>query len=172
MKKIFLIGISFLAVAFLACGDDNSTGNSENNGEVVGPDGKVIPDSILYSDSLYSWYLEQFDKEHPDNAAVAPGTGKVSAEKVILRLQEENLPFLLRIGASPEQAEGLIEKAYRILKEDDDREILAKAYELYLKEKSPSKEKGVPAEKEEADLRNAPDHDSIPDGMLSDSEEW
>ena len=66
-----------------------------------------------------------------------------------------------------EQYSEVCGKAYRILKEDDDREILAKAYELYLKEKSPSTEKGVPAEKEEADLRNAPDHDSIPDGMLS-----
>ena len=92
--------------------------------------------------------------------------------EAILRLQEENLPFLLRIGAAPEQAEKLIEKAYRILKKDDDKEVLAKAYELYLKEKSAPEENNVPAGKEEADLRNAPDHDSIPDGMLSDREEW
>ena len=60
MKRLFLIGIGFCAALFLACGDDNSTGNTDNSGEVIGPDGKVIPDSILYSDSLYTWYLEQF----------------------------------------------------------------------------------------------------------------
>ncbi|MBR4347382.1 MAG: CotH kinase family protein [Fibrobacter sp.] len=80
MKKIFLIGISFLAVAFLACGDDNSTGNSENNGEVVGPDGKVIPDSILYSDSLYSWYLEQFDKENPESSSSKNPSGSSGSD--------------------------------------------------------------------------------------------
>lgn len=60
--------------------------------------------------------LEQFDKEHPEAAAPGAGTGKVSEEKTILRLQEENLPFLLRIGVVPGQAEGLIEKAYGLLK--------------------------------------------------------
>ena len=65
MKKLSLIGFGFLAALFLACGDDNSTSNTE---EVVGPDGKVIPDSILYSDSLYTWYLEQFGKDKPESS--------------------------------------------------------------------------------------------------------
>ena len=45
-----------------------------------------------------------------------------------MRLQEENLPFLLRIGIAPGKAEELIETAYRMLKKDDDKEILSKAY--------------------------------------------
>ena len=65
MKKLSLIGFGFLAALFLACGDDNSTSNTE---EVIGPDGKVIPDSILYSDSLYTWYLEQFGKDNPESS--------------------------------------------------------------------------------------------------------
>lgn len=117
--------------------------------------------------------LDQFDREHPvTDAGTVPGNGKVSAEKVLLRLQEENLPFLLRIGASPGQAEELIEKAYRILKKDDGREILAKAYELFLKEKTAGDREPVPGAKEEGDLRTASDPGSIPAETLSAREEW
>lgn len=77
MKRLFLIGIGFLAFALLACGDDSSTGNSEKNGEVIGPDGEAIPDSILESDSLYTWYLEQFDK---DGKAKKDSTKKDSSD--------------------------------------------------------------------------------------------
>lgn len=117
--------------------------------------------------------LDQFDKEHPDAAAgTAPGTGKDSAGNVLLRLQEENLPFLLRIGIAPEKAEELLERAYRILRKDDGKEVLAKAYELYLKEKPADKEAGVPAEKDGSDLRDAPGHSAISSDALSGREEW
>ena len=117
--------------------------------------------------------LDQFDKEHPDAAAgTAPGTGKDSAGNVLLRLQEENLPFLLRIGIAPEKAEELLERAYRILRKDDGKEVLAKAYELYLKEKPADTEAGVPAEKAGSDLRDAPGHSAISSDALSGREEW
>ena len=68
-KFIFLsLGLA-LALFFTACGDDDSTNNTDGSGEVIGPDGKVIPDSILYSDSLYTWYLEQFDKDNPESSS-------------------------------------------------------------------------------------------------------
>lgn len=46
-----------------ACGDDGSANKPDETGEVIGPDGKVIPDSILASDSLYDWYMDQQAKE-------------------------------------------------------------------------------------------------------------
>ena len=55
---------AFLALCFfslfllVACSDDSSTSKPEESGSVIGPDGKVIPDSILASDSLYTWYLD------------------------------------------------------------------------------------------------------------------
>ena len=117
--------------------------------------------------------LEQFDKEHPQTYDVMDrGTGKVSEEKVILQLQEENLPFLLRIGAEPGQAEELIERAYRILKKDDGKENLAKAYELYLKEKDAGIKESAPAEKDKEDLRDAQGSAVVPEEMLSDGKEW
>lgn len=118
--------------------------------------------------------LEQFDKEHPDAAAGAlPGTGKAPAENVVLRLQEENIPFLLRIGAGPAEAEELIETAYRLLKKDDGREVLAKAYELFLKKKSAGSRADVPVEGSDgADLRDMPGAGAMPEDVLSGREEW
>ena len=117
--------------------------------------------------------LEQFDKEHSETEeGKAAGTGKVTTEKVILRLQEENLPFLLRIGASPEQAEELIEKAYRLLKKEDEKEILAKAYELYLKEKTDKNKDAASGREVQGDLRTALDSESISEEVLSDRKEW
>lgn len=52
-----------MAAFLLACSADNSTSRTIENVEVIGPDGLVIPDSILDSDSLYTWYLEQFYKK-------------------------------------------------------------------------------------------------------------
>ena len=80
MKKLFLLGISFCAALFVACGDDSSTGNSEKNGEVIGPDGKVIPDSILCSDSLYSWYLEQFNNGDSEGSGSDDPKGSSSSD--------------------------------------------------------------------------------------------
>lgn len=65
-SKFILLALNIALAAFLtACGDDDSTSKADDTGEVIGPDGKVIPDSILYSDSLYTWYLEQFRKDEP-----------------------------------------------------------------------------------------------------------
>lgn len=70
MNKFIFLSLSFaIALFFTACGDDDSTNNTDGSGEVIGPDGKVIPDSILYSDSLYTWYLEQFDKDNPESSS-------------------------------------------------------------------------------------------------------
>ena len=52
-----------VAALLVACGDDGSASKADETGEVIGPDGKAIPDSILSSDSLYTWYLEQLAKE-------------------------------------------------------------------------------------------------------------
>ena len=116
--------------------------------------------------------LDQFDREHPDIRSFDPGSGKTSAEKTVMRLQEENLPFLLRIGIAPGKAEELIETAYRMLKKDDDKEILSKAYELYMKERTSEREESVPDGAEEADLRNIQDYGAMTKGMLSEKEEW
>ena len=115
--------------------------------------------------------LDQFDREHAI-PAVEPAAGKNTDEKVILRLQETNLPFLLKIGIPPGKAEELIEAAYRILKKDDEKAILLKVYELYTKEGAVDKKEDVPSGKDEADLRNLRDDGSIAEGLLSDREEW
>jgi AcrR family transcriptional regulator len=60
-KKIVVLFFASLAL-LTACGDDNSTSKAEESGSVIGPDGKVIPDSILMSDSLYTWYLDMLAK--------------------------------------------------------------------------------------------------------------
>ena len=60
-KKIVVLFFASLAL-LTACGDDNSTSKPEESGAVIGPDGKVIPDSILMSDSLYTWYLDMLAK--------------------------------------------------------------------------------------------------------------
>ena len=89
-----------------------------------------------------------------------------------MRLQEQNLPFLRRMGIAPRRAEKLIETAYRMLKKDDDKEILSKAYELYMKERTSEREESVPDGAEEADLRNIQDYGVMTKGMLSEKEEW
>ena len=66
MKNLFvsfslLFGLSVCA-SLTACGDDGSTNKPEETATVIGPDGKVIPDSILMSDSLYTWYLDMLAK--------------------------------------------------------------------------------------------------------------
>ena len=60
-KKIVVLFFASLAL-LTACGDDGSTNKPEESGAVIGPDGKVIPDSILMSDSLYTWYLDMLAK--------------------------------------------------------------------------------------------------------------
>ncbi len=66
-NKLFFLAICFLGAAFLsACGDDDSAIKVGDIDE-VGPNGEVVPDSILYSDSLYSWYLERFSKDEVKN---------------------------------------------------------------------------------------------------------
>lgn len=60
-KKIVVLFFASLAL-LTACGDDDSTSKPEESGAVIGPDGKVIPDSILMSDSLYTWYLDMLAK--------------------------------------------------------------------------------------------------------------
>ena len=63
-KYAFLVASLFLVLSFSACGDEASSNKVEEGAEVIGPDGKVIPDSILASDSLYTWYLERLTKEN------------------------------------------------------------------------------------------------------------
>ena len=58
-SSFFVLLVPFVLLVFSACGDDGSTSKPEEMGTVIGPDGKVIPDSILMSDSLYTWYLDQ-----------------------------------------------------------------------------------------------------------------
>ena len=59
-------GVAFFALFFAiiplaACGDD-ATSKVDETGEIIGPDGEVIPDSILASDSLYDWYMDELSK--------------------------------------------------------------------------------------------------------------
>ena len=63
-KFAFLAASLLLVFALSACGDEASSNKVEEGAEVIGPDGKVIPDSILASDSLYTWYLERLTKEN------------------------------------------------------------------------------------------------------------
>ena len=58
-KLSFLVALLSSVLAFYACGDEGSTNKPEGSGEVLSPDGMVIPDSILASDSLYTWYMDQ-----------------------------------------------------------------------------------------------------------------
>ena len=58
-KFAFLVMLLFSVLVFFACGGDGSTNKPDEGAEVIGPDGEVIPDSILASDSLYTWYLDQ-----------------------------------------------------------------------------------------------------------------
>ncbi len=66
-----------------ACGDDGSANKVDETGEVIGPDGKVIPDSILASDSLYTWYLDELAKgKIPLNPDGSSSSGKDSGKDV------------------------------------------------------------------------------------------
>jgi hypothetical protein len=62
-RGMAIVVLSFVFVSLTACGDDASSSKPEEGSEVIGPDGKVIPDSILASDSLYTWYLDQLAKQ-------------------------------------------------------------------------------------------------------------
>ncbi len=117
--------------------------------------------------------LEQFEKEHPGITDIsASGSGKSAAEKAVMRLQEEVLPFLLKIGVPVGKAEELVEKAYRMLKTDDEKEILSKAYEMYLKDKTDKEGNNIPVEKDAADLRDASGYGTMPEKTVADREEW
>lgn len=62
-NKLFFLAVCFSCAAILsACADDDSAIKVGDIDEVA-PNGEAIPDSVLYSDSLYSWYLERFNKE-------------------------------------------------------------------------------------------------------------
>jgi len=57
LDKLAIFFAAFACAGFIAaCGDDDSTGSSSE--PVLGPDGEEVPDSILASDSLYTWYME------------------------------------------------------------------------------------------------------------------
>ena len=62
-----------------ACGDDGSANKVDETGEVIGPDGKVIPDSILASDSLYDWYMDQQAKEKNLSSSSGKDAPKLSS---------------------------------------------------------------------------------------------
>ncbi len=61
-RGMAVMALFFALISLSACGDDGSTSKPEESGSVIGPDGKVIPDSILASDSLYTWYLDMLAK--------------------------------------------------------------------------------------------------------------
>ena len=61
-RGMAVTALFFALISLSACGDDGSTSKPEESGSVIGPDGKVIPDSILASDSLYTWYLDMLAK--------------------------------------------------------------------------------------------------------------
>ena len=100
MNKFIFLSLSFaIALFFTACGDDDSTNNTDGSGEVIGPDGKVIPDSILYADSLYTWDLEQFDKDNPESSsddstdiATSSSSGIALDEKLVEASKAHLLP--------------------------------------------------------------------------------
>ena len=73
-KFVLFAALLSFVLALSACGDEASSSRPEEGSEVIGPDGKVIPDSILASDSLYTWYLEQLAKEKKSS----DGSGKDS----------------------------------------------------------------------------------------------
>lgn len=80
-NKLFFLAICFLGAAFLsACGDDDSAIKVGDIDE-VGPNGEVVPDSILYSDSLYSWYLERFSKDEVKNDSARKDSSGIKDSK-------------------------------------------------------------------------------------------
>jgi hypothetical protein len=84
MKKRFLfvsvsLFLCLLAFVLSACGDDSSASKPDEGSEVIGPDGKVIPDSILASDSLYTWYLDQLAKEMKSSDSSSKDSPKSSS---------------------------------------------------------------------------------------------
>ena len=72
--NLFVFLGALFAAFFMACGDNGSASKPDESGEVIGPDGKVIPDSVLASDSLYDWYMDQLIKERKSSG----NSGKVS----------------------------------------------------------------------------------------------
>ncbi len=72
--NLFVFLGALFAAFFMACGDDGPASKPDESGEVIGPDGKVIPDSVLVSDSLYDWYMDQLIKERKSSG----NSGKVS----------------------------------------------------------------------------------------------
>lgn len=54
------------SVAFVACGDDDSvTRIYTYNESLFALDSLTVPDSILESDSLFSWYMAQLEQKYP-----------------------------------------------------------------------------------------------------------
>ena len=82
-NKIVVMFFAALAaismVIFSACNHEDAFDGIEETGTVIGPDGNVIPDSILASDSLYTWYLDQLAKNK--NAAQDSSVSKDSMAK-------------------------------------------------------------------------------------------
>lgn len=56
LNKVAILFAAFACAALVTACDDEPTRGSD--GPAIGPDGEVIPDSILASDSLYTWYME------------------------------------------------------------------------------------------------------------------
>ena len=82
-RGMAVMALFFALISLSACGDDGSTSKPEESGSVIGPDGKVIPDSILASDSLYTWYLDMLakgiDPLSPNSSAASPIPLRISA---------------------------------------------------------------------------------------------
>lgn len=127
--------------------------------------------------------LEQFDKEHGITDINQVGTlpKKASAERVLLRLKEEILPFLLKLGILPEKAESMVEEAYRQVKSSDVKNVLEKTYEFYMEEKRSTQDPGVKGQmaagegntvKDGDDLRDTLDYETAADKGLVDQESW
>lgn len=115
--------------------------------------------------------LDQFDREHAVVTTDMPRAGKTSSGRVMDHLQEEVLPFLLKMGVLPEKAEDYLQQAYREIKKDDVKAVLRRAYAL---SEADAAIKTVEMERtdDEQDLRSSEGYRALSEGGMVDREEW
>ena len=121
--------------------------------------------------------LEQFDNEHSLNLVSDRTSKRSSSKKELYTLQEEILPFLIKVGTPPDKAEQYVETAYKAVGSADTREVLEKAYEMHLRDKMSAGSAEKTESEKEADAGHDADDLRIKTGTgqqtgVLDDEAW